>query len=93
MENSHFTENDRKIIIESSVKLERVIQDVRELKDNVAARVTNLEHEKVGVDEFDVYRKISDDHERRLRRNEKFLYIGIGGLTVIQIVIDLVMKK
>ena len=38
--------NDHDLLIKIDTKLERVILDVQELKDNVASRVTTLEQEK-----------------------------------------------
>ncbi len=97
MQESHFTENDRRIIIESSVKLERVIADVKELKDNFASRVSALENQKVDKDTYDKFCKettlLTEDHEKRLRRNERYLYLAIGGFTVLQIFIDIYFKK
>jgi hypothetical protein len=43
---------DHDLLIVIDTKLGRVIDDVKELKDNFATRVTDLEENKVSKDEF-----------------------------------------
>ena len=78
---------------EVSTKLDRVISDVKELKDNVAARVSALEEEKLNQKEFQSVRadaeKLHSDHEKRLRRLERWGFISIGALGLIEIVLNL----
>lgn len=56
---------------EFSTKLDRVIADVKELKENVADRVSALEIEKMNKEEAERYKEAADkihaDHEERLR--------------------------
>jgi hypothetical protein len=66
---------------EFGAKLDRALADIKELKDNVAARVTDLENEKLNKDDFGTYisehsasHKIlldgQTDHEKRIRSLE-----------------------
>jgi hypothetical protein len=79
-------QNDHDLLIslkaEVTTKLDRVIEDVKELKDNVAKRVTDLENEKVNKTEFD---EVRDDHEARLRFIERYVWIAIGVVGVLQL--------
>jgi hypothetical protein len=62
---------DHDLLIQINTKLERVITDVKELKDNVADRVSALEMEKFNKADANQAisdgNKIHDDHEKRLR--------------------------
>lgn len=67
---------------ELGTKLDRVILDVKELKDNVAARVTDLEQEKMSKEEFDDFKeatmKRQDATDEVISGQQKLVYTGLG---------------
>ena len=73
---------------ELGTKLDRVIVDVKELKDNFAARVTDLEQEKVSKEDFDEFKeaiaKYQDDIGKTLFPLQRLVYIGFGIVLAIQ---------
>ncbi len=90
--------NDHDLLISIVVKLDRAIADIKELKDDTTDRVTDLEQEKVGKDEFDIYKAqcekdstefkknlqdTLDDHEGRIRYNTKWIQYGLGACIVL----------
>jgi uncharacterized protein YwgA len=79
-------ENDHDILVsfkaEVGAKLDRVISDVKELKDNVAARVTALEEEKVNRKDFD---ELSDS----VTQLQKLVYIGLGIVLTLEFAISI----
>ncbi len=79
---------DHDVLVEVNVKLERVISDIADLKDNTANRVDTLEKEKIDIDEYNRRIKQTDglheDHEIRLRRIEKWGLMALGALAIIQ---------
>jgi hypothetical protein len=54
--------NDHDLLLtikaEMGTKLDRVIADVKDLKDDLASRVSELEGEKLGTDEFTTYKNV-----------------------------------
>jgi hypothetical protein len=61
--------------------------DIKEVKDNVAQRVSDLEREKVDKAEVDRLLKESEnihrDHSKRLRFLERGYWIAVGALAMI----------
>jgi phage-related minor tail protein len=86
-------QNDHDLLIQIATKLDRAISDIKELKDNAAARIDALEQEKLNQKEFEGVRaaadKLHNDHEKRLRRIEKWGFLAIGALGFLQIVANL----
>jgi len=93
-------ENDHDLLIQIATKLDRAIQDIKELKDNVAARVSALENEKLDRTEYDSYIKDHDiahralisqglDHEKRIRFVERLTYLFIGAMTLLEVILKL----
>lgn len=78
-------ENDHDLLIELRTEMKNLRGDVRELKDNVATRVSNLETEKADKTEV-------SDHESRLRKLEKFGWMIAGALLLVQIAIKVLWK-
>lgn len=79
-------QNDHDLLIQIGTKLDRAILDIKELKDNTTARVTVLEDEKVNRVDYDAR---INDHEKRLRRLERWGAIGIGALGIIQFLLNI----
>lgn len=78
-------ENDHDLLIELRTEMKNLRGDVKELKDNVATRVSNLEVEK--ADKVEVV-----DHESRLRKLEKFGWMAAGALALIEVAIKMFWK-
>ena len=75
-------QSDHDILIalkaEVTTKLDRVILDVKELKDNVAARVTVLEEEKASKADL-------DDTNNDVKTLSRLVYIGLGIVLTLQV--------
>jgi len=86
-------ENDHDLLIQIGTKLDRAILDIKELKDNTTSRVTALESEKLNWRDFVERRKNADmlhgDHEKRLRRLERWGFLALGALGIIEIITNL----
>src|ERR1700674_5313705 len=62
---------------EVATKLDRVISDVKDLKDNVAARVSDLEQEKASQRDVAAIQKAVGQLQR-------LVYIGLGVVLALQ---------
>ena len=83
---------DHDLLIEVNTKLERVIQDINDLKNNVASRVDDLEKDKLDKED-NLIKELNDnqmDHEKRLRRLERWGLIGLGVILAVQAIPDVV---
>jgi len=91
-----FTPNglsDHDLLIELRTEMRGVRQDVKDLRDNTAKRVDDLENQKMNREEVlrlkEDADKIHNDHEERIRAlekdndNFKGKYVVIGGLAMI----------
>jgi hypothetical protein len=80
--------NDHDLLITVDTKLEILIREVKELKDNTTKRVETLEHEK--LDKAEAQRllkeaeKLHNDHESRIRRLERYGSAAIGALALLE---------
>jgi hypothetical protein len=76
---------------ELGTKLDRVIVDVKELKDNVAARVTDLEQEKVSKNDFEDFKAAAlrdqDSTADALASLQRLVYIGLGIVIALEFAI------
>ena len=90
-------ENDHDLLIQIKTTLDRAILDIKELRDNTTARVTALEEEKIGQKEFYDYKSNAeeqrDDHEKRLRRLERWALLLIGALSLVEIIFQIIFHK
>jgi hypothetical protein len=62
---------DHDLLIQIATKLDRAILDIKELKDNTTARVTDLEEGKTDKTDFEMAAKKIDSLQR-------LVYIGLG---------------
>lgn len=85
MANSHMNQNDRDLLIELKTQMAGVRDDIKDLKDNSSARIANIEQNSVS-------KIVVDDHETRLRFLEKYTWITIGALTIINLAITIGMR-
>ena len=100
---THFTPADRLILNQVPViisKLDRAIDDIRELKDNFAGRLKTLEdvaivnkttiadNEAASRARYSANKEVVDDHEIRIRRIETWVWLAIGGLTILEFIIN-----
>lgn len=74
---SHFTNKDRELITKLDVKVERLISDVADLRNNYATRITNLEVGK--ADKIDVTRLI-DESAKTIQEETELKYDGVRKL-------------
>lgn len=85
---------DHDLLIQIDTKLERVIIDVKELRDNTVARVNHLEDSKIDKEEVLRLKNEADqvhkDFETRIRRLERYGAIGATLLAVAQVVLNMI---
>ena len=86
---------DHDLLIAVNTKLERVIADIRELKDNVAQRVSVLEQDKLDKTEASrIYGEHEVLHEKldsRVTQLEGYKSKAMGALVIIQLVLGFIM--
>ena len=91
------TPTDHDLLIELHTRVLELRDDIKEIKDDMKLRIDKLETEK--LDSAEATRlltdsvKIHDDHEKRIRRLERLGFIAIGGLAIIQLIIDYLLRK
>ncbi len=87
---------DHNLLLRIDTKVERVISDVAELRNNFSNRVDALEREKENQrDALERHAKqetINLDKELRLRRLEQWGWMAIGGLAIIQVILKFFVK-
>jgi hypothetical protein len=81
-------ENDHDLLVRIDTRLTELKTQVTEFNSMSAADRRQLHEVKADKTE-------TKDHETRLRRQERFLYIGIGGLMTLQLIFGLfeLLKK
>lgn len=72
---------DHDLLIEIHTNQKRMIQDIKDLGNNVSGRLDALEKSKADSDSVNPKLK---DHEQRMRRLERYGSIAIGALAMIQ---------
>ncbi len=87
-------ENDHDLLIQIATKLDRAIQDIKELKDNTTARVSALEDEKANKIDLSSHEKLGSavhsDHEKRIRRLERWSLLALGALGILEFLIQVI---
>ena len=81
MEQAHFTEKDREMLVTLTVQMSRALSDIKELKDNYSGRISILETNKTDKKDSDTCHA---DFERRLRRCETWGFIAIGVIATVE---------
>lgn len=87
MDNDHPT-NDHDLLVVIHTTLKRALEDIRDLKDNFAARMLTLENNMVDkasiVAQVKKDEAIQLDHETRIRRLEYAYFAMVGVLGLIE---------
>ena len=81
MEQAHFTEKDREMLVTLTVQMGRAIDDIKELKDNLSQRVNILETTKADKKEAET---CHSDFEKRIRRLETWGFMALGALALVE---------
>lgn len=85
------TSEDHNLLLRIDTKVERVIQDVADLRNNFSNRVDALEREKEdqknALERHAKQEAVNRDIELRARRLEQWGSMGLGALFIIQIVL------
>lgn len=83
---------ERDLLIKLETKLDSVIIDLKEMKDNNAARLTAVEVAKLDRTEYNRLQAeqlgVNVDHESRLRNVERYLFLGLGSFAVITFLLN-----
>lgn len=84
--------NDHDLLIELRAWLKIILQDVKELKTTMTAQITAIDTNKLDKEEanqmHEQSNKLHEDHEKRIRAIERWVWLAIGGLAVLQIVMS-----
>lgn len=83
--------SDHDLLIVLHTKLDRALQDIERLGNGLSDKLKDLEHTKANkVDVETAQRaadKVHEDHERRLRRLEKYVWLAIGALAILELIL------
>lgn len=83
--------SDHDLLIVLHTSMQHISKDVREIKDDNTRRLAILEAIKLDKEDatkmFGALEKVDVDHENRLRRGERWFFMGFGALAVIQFVV------
>ncbi len=92
MESNH--QNDHDLLIELRTELRGLRTDVNDLKNGLDSRVKNLEDDKISKVTVMALKKEADivhkDHESRIRVLEKWVWVAIGALGIIQVALHFI---
>lgn len=87
------SDNDHDVLIELRTDMKSVKQDIKDIKENTAARISALEQDRVTQKEFhDHETRLRYLEERRIPRLENRIAYWAGGFAVLLIVIELLSK-
>lgn len=82
---------DRDLLVELRTEMSGVRQDIKELKDNLSARILLVETAKHDKDDALARIKEEDalhvDYEKRIRNLERWMFMGTGALLLLQVVL------
>ena len=85
--------SDHDLLIRVDTKLDTLSGDLRELKDGTQKRLETLEREKFDASEAQKLKEDGDrvhlDHERRMRRIERWGFLAAGALGALEVVLAL----
>lgn len=88
---------DHDLLIRLDQKVDNLTTTIDKLSDSTAQRVSDLEHSRVTNPDYNAYvaiaTKKSDDLEKRMRANERFIYVALGVITVVELIgVPLIIK-
>lgn len=78
---TEWNREDRDLLIELRTEMSAVREDIKSLNSGVSARLLNLESNSVSKIEI---KSQFDDHENRLRFIERYMWLAIGALGIIE---------
>jgi hypothetical protein len=88
---------DHDLLIELRTEMRGLRDDFKESANLVTGQISALQTGKVDKDDFNrfiiSYEKSKDDHERRLRSTEVWKYYLIAGLTIFEVLIQVILAK
>lgn len=95
-EEKNWDRASRDLLIELKTEMLGVRADLRELKNDLTLRVARLEEEKHDKDEAERHLKennlIHNDQENRIRRLERYGFMAIGGLMLLEVILRYILK-
>lgn len=96
------SQSDHDLLLIVNTQLSSLITDVKHIRDNTVSKIELMEKTKIDeakvlamkVEHDKVHAKLEADTalvhadiEKRMRRNERLLYTGMGGLAVLQFIV------
>jgi hypothetical protein len=89
-ETRQFPSSDHDLLVRLDTQMGRVLDDIAILNKNINGYVRELQITKLDKDQYQKdqkeHEKLHDDTERRLRRIEKYVWVAIGALTLLEFV-------
>lgn len=88
---------DHDLLIRLDQKVDNLTTTIDKLSDSTSQRVSDLEHSRVTNADYNAFvaasQKKDNDLEMRVRANERFIYIALGVVTVVDLIgVPLVIK-
>lgn len=84
-------QSDHDLLIKLDTNQANLIDEVRLLRDGSAKRLADVEQGKLDKKVFDdFFEKEFGDHETRLRRVERYLWMGLGILGFVDFVLTVI---
>lgn len=80
-----YNREDRDLLIELKTQVQAIRSDIADLKGNYTGRLLNLESNAINRIQF-------DDHERRIRFLERWVWGAIGVLGAAQVALTFYLK-
>lgn len=74
---TEWNRDDRDLLVELRTEMSAVREDIKSLNSGVSARLLNLESNSVSKIEL-------QDHENRIRFIERYMWLAIGALGIIE---------
>jgi hypothetical protein len=78
------------LLIRLDEKVENLTREVKEMKDGMVNRLERVETGKISVSDFINYKteqaRVDQDQEDRLRYIERYLWMALGVVAIIQLV-------
>lgn len=89
---TEWNRQDRDLLIKLETKLDGVVADIKDMKDSTLSRLAMVEAGKLDRTEANRLQaeamEIHGDHETRLRFVERYMWLALGGLAVIEFALN-----
>lgn len=99
---NHLTASDHDLLMILHTKMDRALSDIKELSENFAGRLAVVEQNKLERSEAErmvaaakaeaekehaTIKEKQEDHEKRVRRLERYVWLAIGALAILEVLL------